>query len=181
MKNQKESDGSTTMPVKTDILNLTLDGLSAWLLEQGKKTFHAKQIFKWIYQNQADDFDGMTDLGKDLRYTLGDRFFIGRLTQQKVLSSVDGSKKYLFQLEDGHHIETVLIPEQGHHTICISSQVGCAQGCRFCLTAKGGFIRNLSRAEIISQVRDVEKDLPKGARLTNIVIMGIGGTPCQLP
>ena len=162
------------MTTKTDIINLSLEGLADWLAGHRQKPFHAKQIFKWIYQKQADGFEKMTDLGKELRTLLSNQFFIGRLEKCKIDESVDGSKKYLFRLEDKEHIETVLIPEEGHYTLCISSQVGCAQGCRFCMTAKAGFVRNLSRAEIISQIRDVETDLPDKMLLTNIVIMGMG-------
>jgi len=160
---------------KIDILDLDMKELSAWLTAQGIKPFHAKQIFKWVFCSQEDTFSGMTDLSKALRSSLDQWFFISRLTSVKTEYSSDGTRKYLLQLKDGHHIETVLIPESDHYTLCISTQVGCAQGCRFCLTASGGFIRNLSRAEIIAQVRDVQKDLSRDApRLTNIVIMGMG-------
>ena len=88
--------------------------------------------------------------------------------------SRDGSKKFLFGLEDGSRIESVLIPERGHWTLCISSQAGCALGCRFCATGKRGFLRNLTRAEIIAQVRDVRQHFDDPAHLTNIVLMGMG-------
>jgi 23S rRNA (adenine2503-C2)-methyltransferase len=99
---------------------------------------------------------------------------IGRLMVEKIETSRDGSRKYLYKLSDGKYIESVLIPEKDHYTLCVSSQVGCAQGCRFCLTAAGGFERNLSRGEIIAQVRDIKKDLGDEKRLTNIVFMGMG-------
>lgn len=160
--------------MQTDILNLTLDELSFWLGKKGFKPYRAKQIFKWIYSNQADEFDIMTDLAKDLRSILADRFVIGRLSVADMAKSADGSIKYLFQLLDGQYIETVLIPEKNHYTLCISSQVGCAQGCKFCQTALGGLIRNLSRGEIIAQVRDAVNMMADPSRLTNIVVMGMG-------
>jgi 23S rRNA (adenine2503-C2)-methyltransferase len=123
---------------------------------------------------QADDFDAMTNLSKDLRAVLSRHFVIERLEKERVETSQDGSRKYLFKLKDGKHIESVLIPERDHYTLCISSQVGCAQGCLFCLTAMGGFERNLSRGEIIAQVRDIQNDLDDPKRLTNIVFMGMG-------
>jgi 23S rRNA (adenine2503-C2)-methyltransferase len=159
---------------KSDILNLTADNLAKWLNTYDIKPFRAKQILKWIYNCQADDFEVMTDLGKSLRSLLSENFFIGRLKKEKILISSDGAKKYLFKLTDQNFIETVLIPEKNHFTLCISSQAGCALGCRFCLTSRGGLIRNLTLSEIISQVRDVENDLPDKSLLTNIVFMGMG-------
>jgi len=116
----------------------------------------------------------MTNLGKEIRKLLSLNFTINRLDIIQIERSQDGSRKYLFRLEDGNHIESVLIPEKDHYTLCISSQVGCAQGCRFCLTAKGGFVRNLSKSEIVAQVRDILKDQISSKRITNIVFMGMG-------
>ena len=116
----------------------------------------------------------MTDLAKDIRQRLSQSFTIDRLLARQIETSRDGSRKYLFRLKDGNHIETVLIPEKGHDTLCISSQVGCAQGCRFCMTARSGFTRNLTADEIVSQVHDVRNDMDDPKRLTNIVVMGMG-------
>lgn len=159
---------------KKDIKELTKDQLVSWLENQGIKPYRAGQILKWIYLRQSDTFDIMTDLGKEIRTLLSRHFTINRLEKVCIETSQDGSKKYLFKLEDGKHIESVLIPEKDHYTLCISSQVGCAQGCKFCLTAKGGFIRNLTKREIVDQVRDVKNDLDDCKRLTNIVFMGMG-------
>jgi len=101
-------------------------------------------------------------------------FTIKRLEKVEIKTSHDGSRKYLFKLNDGKYIESILIPEKNHYTLCVSSQVGCAQDCKFCLTAKGGFYRNLTKDEIVSQVRDIENDLHESKRLTNIVFMGMG-------
>jgi 23S rRNA (adenine2503-C2)-methyltransferase len=101
-------------------------------------------------------------------------FTNNRLSQKEIVRSEDGSEKYLFELNDGNLIESVLIPEKDHYTLCISSQVGCAQGCRFCLSAKGGLVRNLTAGEIISQVRDIQQRVRGAKRLSNIVLMGMG-------
>ena len=161
-------------PKKKDILDLSGDQLRSWLAEREIAAYRADQIQKWIYLRQADHFDVMTDLSKNIRLLLSKQFKIGRLETERVETSRDGSSKYLFKLKDGKRIESVLIPERDHYTLCLSSQAGCAQGCRFCLTALGGFERNLSRAEIIAQVRDIKKDLGDQKRLTNIVFMGMG-------
>jgi 23S rRNA (adenine2503-C2)-methyltransferase len=116
----------------------------------------------------------MTDLSKDLRQWLSSEPAISSLEAEQIVVSEDGSKKYLFRLKDGHHVESVLIPERGHWTLCISSQVGCAMGCRFCLTGRGGLVRNLEPAEIVNQVCAVKEDLPHQDPLTNIVFMGMG-------
>ena len=159
---------------KADILEFTRDQLVSWLAEREIAAYRADQIQKWIYLRQADNFDFMTDLSKDIRSMLSQQFKIGRLETELVETSRDGSSKYLFKLNDGKRIESVLIPERDHYTLCVSSQVGCAQDCRFCLTAVGGFERNLSRGEIVAQVRDIKKDLGDQIRLTNIVFMGMG-------
>lgn len=156
-----------------DIKDLSSDQLVQWLAEQGEPAYRAAQIRKWLYVRQTDDFNLMTNLSKGLRQLLTTRFVCGRLQVAAVEHSADGAGKYLFRLHDGKFIESVLMPETDRGTLCISSQVGCAQGCRFCLTARGGFIRNLSAGEIIAQVRDVIHDVPE-CRLTNIVVMGMG-------
>jgi 23S rRNA (adenine2503-C2)-methyltransferase len=157
-----------------NIIEFTREQLVAWLTERDIATYRADQILKWIYLRQADSFDEMTDLSKDIRAVLVRHFVIGRLDTETVETSRDGSRKYLFKLKDGKSIESVLIPERDHYTLCVSSQVGCAQGCLFCLTATGGFERNLTRAEIIAQVRDIKNELDDPDQLRNIVFMGMG-------
>jgi 23S rRNA (adenine2503-C2)-methyltransferase len=159
---------------KADIKELTHDQLVLWLQSNALEPYRAAQILKWIYIRQADSFDIMTDVSKPIRKLLSRHFSIARLETASVETSQDGSQKYLFKLPDGTYVESVLIPEKDHYTLCISSQVGCAQGCKFCLTAKGGLVRNLTRGEIIAQVRDVSKCLGGSKRLTNIVFMGMG-------
>ncbi len=160
----------------TDLKNLTRDQLTAWLATRGIASYRATQIMKWVYLRQMDRFEEMTDLGKPLRALLPDYFTIDRLHRVQTETSRDGAIKYLFELHDDRCIESVLIPEKNHYTICISTQAGCAQGCRFCLTARGGFRRNLTPGEIVGQVRDIARDIAADdpLRLTNIVFMGMG-------
>jgi 23S rRNA (adenine2503-C2)-methyltransferase len=162
------------MNKKINILELERDQLVDWLAGRDIAAYRADQIRKWVYLRQIDSFDLMTDISKEIRGLLARHFVVGRLGVEQVETSRDGSRKYLFRLSDGKHIETVLIPERNHYTLCVSSQVGCAQGCLFCLTAAGGFERNLTRAEIIAQVRDIKSRLEDPQRLSNIVFMGMG-------
>jgi len=162
------------MQKKEDIKNLTRSHLAGWLEMHGIKPYRAAQIEKWIYLHQADTFEEMSDIGKETRQILDRNFYIGRFVKSRVEKSKDGSMKYLFRLSDSNFVESVLIPEKNHYTLCISTQVGCAQGCKFCLTAKGGFVRNLSKGEIIAQVRDIKHDIEENKNLSNIVLMGMG-------
>lgn len=159
---------------KQNILELDQNALVSWLDDRGVAPYRANQILKWLYTRQTDRFDRMTDLSSDLRARLADHFTIERLTTEHIATSKDGTRKYVFKLKDGKRIESVLIPEREHYTLCISSQVGCAQDCGFCLTAQIGFQRNLSKAEIVCQVRDIKNDLKEPGSLTNLVFMGMG-------
>jgi len=157
-----------------DLKELSADQLTAWLEAHGIAPYRAGQILRWVYLRQADSFDAMTDLNKALRQRLAGHFTIERLTSLAVETSKDGTRKFLFGLSDGLSVESVLIPERDHFTLCVSTQVGCAQGCRFCLTAAAGFRRNLTRGEIIAQVRDVQNGMTGPRPLSNIVFMGMG-------
>lgn len=163
-----------------DIFDFTLSELRNYFTEKNMPAFRANQIHKWLYLHQAESFDEMTDVGKELRTFLKESFSMNRLEIADIAHSKDGSSKFLFRLFDGHFIESVLIPEKDHYTLCISSQVGCAQNCRFCMTAKGGFKRNLGTGEIVAQVRDIKQYAEKNAgnenpiRLSNVVFMGMG-------
>ena len=159
---------------KSDIKELTKDELIEWFAERGMPSYRAGQVHKWLYLRQADSFEEMTDLGKALRQLLTENFGIHRLEVAQVQTSTDGTRKFLFKLADGHHIESVLIPSEDRRTLCISSQVGCRQACRFCLTAKGGFTRDLTAGEIIAQVRDINHLVGPEDAITNIVFMGMG-------
>ena len=162
------------MSLQHDITNLSEDALAGWFKKHNIETYRAGQVLRWIYHRNAQSFSQMTDLSKDLRERLSRKLTISRLEPVQIQTSIDGSKKYLFRLQDGHHIESVLIPERGHWTLCISSQVGCAMGCKLCLTGQGGFVRNLEPSEIVGQICAVQKDLTHQNPLTNIVFMGTG-------
>ncbi|THB74408.1 MAG: 23S rRNA (adenine(2503)-C(2))-methyltransferase RlmN [Desulfobacteraceae bacterium] len=162
-----------------NLLNFTRLELANWLEKKGIRPFRAGQVFKWVYLKDTDQFEQMTDVGKEMRAMLNSAFVISRLELESSQKSADTTEKFLFRLEDGQHIESVLIPERDHYTLCVSSQVGCARNCRFCLTAKGKLRRNLEVSEIVSQVRDIRHILEsrseaEGKRLSNIVFMGMG-------
>jgi 23S rRNA (adenine2503-C2)-methyltransferase len=178
---------------------MSLSELAEWASSLGLGPFRARQIFRWLYRSNVVSFDQMTNLGKELREKLSDLSYISHLHPKEIERSQDGTRKFLFALSDGNHIESVLLPEKGHYTLCLSSQAGCAMGCRFCLTGKGGFKRNLKTSEIVNQVLAVqgallpdeklsrssasggdeaspsapERDAAPG-RLTNLVFMGMG-------
>ncbi|NVM20553.1 MAG: 23S rRNA (adenine(2503)-C(2))-methyltransferase RlmN [Desulfobacterales bacterium] len=162
------------MSVQLDTKNFSEEVLARRLGRHNVSAYRAGQILRWIYHRNVRSFSQMTDLSKDLRRLLSSELTISRLEPIRVRASADGSKKYLFRLKDGHHIESVLIPERGHRTLCVSSQVGCAMGCKFCLTGRMGFVRNLEPAEIVNQVCAVQDDPADPDRLTNIVFMGMG-------
>jgi 23S rRNA (adenine2503-C2)-methyltransferase len=157
-----------------DILDLGRDALAAWLGEHDIAAYRAGQILKWIYRHQTDRFEAMTNLACPIRDLLAHHFRIPRLTVKDVRTSTDRTRKYLFELGDGERIETVLIPERDHLTLCVSSQAGCAQSCAFCLTGKSRLRRNLTQGEILAQVRDIRHGLPQPEQLTNLVFMGMG-------
>jgi 23S rRNA (adenine2503-C2)-methyltransferase len=159
---------------RTNILNLSREQLTGWLAERGIAAYRAGQILKWIHRRQKEDFSEMSDIAKEVRALLRQHFQIPRLEIRAVQTSADGTRKYLFGLEDGEAIESVLIPERDHFTLCVSTQVGCAQNCRFCLTAKSRLRRNLTCGEILSQVRDIKRRLADPERLRNLVFMGMG-------
>ena len=162
------------MPLQHDITNFSEDALAGWFQKHNIETYRAGQVLRWIYHRNVHSFSQMTDLSKDLRDRLSRKLTISRLEPVQVQASIDGSKKYLFRLQDGHHIESVLIPGRSHWTLCVSSQVGCSLGCKLCLTGRGGFVRNLEPAEIVGQICAVQKDHTHPNPLTNIVFMGMG-------
>jgi 23S rRNA (adenine2503-C2)-methyltransferase len=161
---------------KTDLKNLTQDDLVTYVESLGQPAFRGRQILAWIYRPGITDFSQMTDLAKEFRALLPKHAFMSRFTDFVTEISRDGAVKFGFRLNDGFVIESVLIPEEDRKTLCVSSQAGCAMGCRFCLTGSMGFTRNLTRAEIVNQicaVRDWMLD-HDGGELTNIVFMGMG-------
>ena len=156
-----------------DLKECTLPELEQLMAAWGQPAFRARQLVKWLYRGVAD-FEAMTDIARPFRAALADQARISHLEVEQVRVAADGCRKFLFALEDGNRIESVLIPEDGHHTLCLSSQVGCAQGCHFCLTARRGLIRNLTAGEMVNQILAVRRELPDDRPLTNLVFMGMG-------
>ncbi|NEV61716.1 23S rRNA (adenine(2503)-C(2))-methyltransferase RlmN [Thiorhodococcus minor] len=162
----------TAIDPKPNLLDLDLAGCEALAAELGFKTFHGRNLLKWMHKHGVVDFDAMTDVPKTLRAALSERTQIRlpRIIQDH--PSADGTTKWVMELEDGQRVETVFIPEGKRSTICVSSQVGCALDCAFCATAQQGFNRNLGVAEIIGQVWHATRQLGKAP--TNVVMMGMG-------
>jgi 23S rRNA (adenine2503-C2)-methyltransferase len=156
-----------------DLVGMTVQELEAFMASYGKERYRSVQIMQWLHQKLAWDFDAMTNVSKALRKELSSQARIARPKLVSVTGSLDGTKKFLFELDDGCRIETVIIPGEQHDTLCISSQVGCAMGCRFCRTAEMGFVRNLEPGEIVSQFLEVRRQDPARA-ITNVVFMGMG-------
>jgi len=165
---------------KTNLLDFDPNGLKQFFSDHGEKPFRSTQLLKWIYHRGISDFEAMTDLSKSLRTLLTSTAEIRPPEMVVEQDSNDGTKKWLLRLDDGNCIETVFIPESGRGTLCISSQVGCILNCSFCSTAKQGFNRNLTTAEIIGQVWVAAKMLGQFEQdqqnriISNVVLMGMG-------
>jgi 23S rRNA (adenine2503-C2)-methyltransferase len=157
-----------------NLLDFTLEEMEEFISSLGKEKFRARQIMKWLHQSGSVSFDDMTTLSRDFRTKLSKLTRISRPQIEKILTSSDGTKKALLRLEDGLFIESVLIPGKSHWTICISTQAGCAMDCKFCLTARQGFKRNLNPSEIVGQLITLKHETPEGPGINNIVMMGMG-------
>lgn len=158
---------------KIDILSLSLEELENILIENGEKKFRAKQIFQWLHVKRVFDFSKMTDISVQLRQSLNEIFCIkGLFVQKKLESAIDNTVKYLYRLPDGNFVETVLMEYNYGRSICVSTQVGCKMGCRFCASAIAGYIRDLEPSEILMQIYETEKEA--GVRVSGVVLMGIG-------
>ena len=156
----------------TDIKSMTLEELKNLMTEIGEKPFRAKQIYAWLHQQLVTSWDEMTNLSKSLREKLS-VYPITALTQADVrISKIDETRKYLFQLEDGNVIESVLMRYHHGNSVCISSQVGCRMGCRFCASTLDGCVRNLTPSEMLDQIYTIQKI--SGERVDNVVVMGSG-------
>jgi 23S rRNA (adenine2503-C2)-methyltransferase len=156
---------------KPNMRGMTLVEIEALIQSAGFKGFRAKQIYQWIYRHNARSFEEMRNLPLDMRTFLLENFRLAGVTKEKFLTASDGSIKYLFTLEDGLHIESVLMPQDERWTLCVSTQVGCNLGCDFCLTGRIGLKRSLSRAEIIDQLLCLRYE---NLSIHNIVFMGMG-------
>lgn len=157
---------------KRCITSFTIEQLAALLKEWGQPGFRAKQIFHWIHQKQAAEFAQMTDQPKALIARLEQEFYIAQHKVRRCQRSKDGTVKYLFELADGNCIETVLMRYNYGNSVCVSTQVGCRMGCRFCASTQGGRVRNLEAGEIAAEIYGVMRDT--GERVSHVVLMGIG-------
>lgn len=160
--------------MKPSLYNLSEEEVKAWLTERGFKAFAAQQVYNWLYVHQVRSFEEMSNLAKATRAALDEAFSLDLPEIAEVNQSADGTKKFLTRLSDGELIETVLLSHDDHHTLCLSTQVGCAMGCKFCLTASLGLKRNLEPFEIVAQVFLGHRLLPAGSRVRNLVFMGMG-------
>jgi 23S rRNA (adenine2503-C2)-methyltransferase len=159
---------------RIELKNLTPEELEAFVISLEEKPFRARQLARWLYGRGARSFGEMTDLARGFREKLEARAWIHFLEPVKVVTSSDGTKKYRFLLEDGEAIESVLLLEKDHYTLCLSTQAGCALGCKFCLTGKRGLKRNLEPSEILDQIIGVRATLRPERIITNLVLMGMG-------
>lgn len=173
---------AVTPDPRPDLLSLSFEEVGRQLAELGERPFRTRQLFRWLHKRWAFSFDEMTDLSKPLREQLAQRYRLDAPTIEQVQQSSDGTRKYKLKTSDGRFIEAVYMPDEvsGRRTLCVSSQVGCAMGCTFCLTATMGLVRHMTPGEIIAQVHRVNRDLlenvgVEGPRpLTNLVFMGMG-------
>ena len=167
-------------PMKHPLLDSSPVQLGAWLKDRGFPPFHARQVFRWVFECRAVDFSTMSDVPKSLRAALAEvwEVFSTRIVRQHV--APDGTDKLLLACNDGRRIECVLMAEDDRRTVCVSTQVGCGMGCVFCASGLKGVERNLTKGEIVEQVLRLRNLLPAGERLTNLVVMGMGESLANL-
>ncbi len=157
----------------TDLLSLTFDELTEQLINMGEKKFRALQIYEWLHKKRITSFDEMTNVSSSLREKLSRDYFIGSLKiVRKLESKNDNTVKFLYELSDGNHVETVLMQYEHGDSLCVSTQVGCKMGCRFCASTIAGFKRSLEPSEILLQLYEAERNT--GRKVSSIVLMGIG-------
>ena len=162
-----------TMGKKKDICSYTYEELAEEMKAAGEKAFRARQIYQWLHVKLADSFDEMTNLSKVLREKLDREYEIARMDLvERQISKADPTEKFLFELEDGNMVESVLLTYDYGNSVCISSQAGCRMGCRFCASTIGGLKRNLKASEMLRQIYKIQKTT--GERVSNIVVMGTG-------
>jgi 23S rRNA (adenine2503-C2)-methyltransferase len=165
------------MDARVNLLDMTFHELETFLVQLGARPYAARQVWQWIFQRGATDFAGMTDLTKEMRARLAEEAAVTYPKLADLRESRDGTAKFLLELGDGQRIESVLIPEEDHYTLCLSSQAGCALACAFCATGKLGFSRNLGHGEIVSQILVARQYLAAKSgelNLRNLVFMGMG-------
>jgi len=159
--------------VKKDIASYSLDKLTAQLLQFEVKKYRSKQVYEWLHDKKVVDFAEMSNIPLSLRTKLNDAFYINDIKiARKLESSTENTVKYLYRLMDGNYIETVLMDYKHGNSLCISTQVGCRMGCRFCASGESGFVRNLAPSEMLSQIYETQRE--SGAVVNSVVLMGIG-------
>ena len=168
------SDWQTDPDGKILLKSMTLDQLQQWIEEIGEPKFRAKQLWSWLYTKHVGSFDEMTNLSKSFRSSLEERARVDALECTGVFEATDGTRKLTWKTLSGGQIESVLIPTESRNTLCISSQVGCAINCQFCLTAKMGLRAQLTAAEIVDQVVQVRRRFEDEKHISNVVFMGMG-------
>ncbi len=158
---------------QTDILSFSKDELSAAIAEMGEKSFRAKQIYEWLHIKKVTDFSQMSNISAQFREELSRKFCVKSLKiKKRLVSGIDNTVKYLYELPDGQAVESVLMEYKHGNSLCISSQVGCKMGCRFCASTIAGWVRNLEPSEMLLQIYETERD--SGRHVDSIVMMGIG-------
>ena len=158
---------------KVDIKSMNLNELKDFMVQIGEKPFRAKQIYEWLHIKHVESFDEMTNISKKLIESLKEKCQLVSLKKEEVqISKIDGTRKYLFSLEDGNVIESVLMRYKHGNSVCISSQVGCRMGCRFCASTLDGLVRGLRPSEMVDQIYKIGTDI--GERISNVVVMGTG-------
>ena len=176
-KTEKNIEGSTdnntnTEEIKCDLKSMSIDELKDWVQSVGQPAFRAKQIYQWFHVKLAGSTEEMTNLPKTLRELMDEQKIYGVSVVTRLESKEDGTNKFLFRLHDGNVIESVLMRYKHGNSVCISSQVGCRMGCRFCASTIGGLVRDLSASEMLSQIYEIQKI--SGERVSNVVVMGTG-------
>lgn len=176
-KTEKNTECSTdnntnTEETKCDLKSMSIDELKDWVQGVGQPAFRAKQIYQWFHVKLAGSIEEMTNLPKTLRELMDEQKIYGVNVVTRLESKEDGTNKFLFRLHDGNVIESVLMRYKHGNSVCISSQVGCRMGCRFCASTIGGLVRNLTASEMLSQIYEIQKI--SGERISNVVVMGTG-------
>lgn len=158
---------------KADIKSLDYRELEEYVLKMGQKAFRSKQLYQWMHERKVTNFEEMTNLSKEFRQSLNEQCTLhGARIIQKQVSKLDGTTKFLMELSDGNHVESVLMKYKHGNSVCISTQVGCRMGCRFCASTVGGLVRNLRTSEMLDQIYEIERET--GERVSNVILMGIG-------
>ncbi len=160
--------------MKVDLKEFTLYELQELIVSMNELSYRANQLYDWVYKKKIYDFEKMQNISKETRAKFSEKFFIKSDYKIDEFKSSDGTIKFRFTLGDGAIVESVYIPDATRRTLCVSTQVGCPLGCRFCLTGRSGFVRNLSVGEMVAEVMEVRDRLGKDEKITNIVLMGMG-------